>query len=476
MTKKTEPRDCKTGVAAWKEETGESSRHSRASSDKRKRVVALVALFALCVASVVCFMPLKQRITRGLWLKEGAAVTIAVTTEDGKEPTADELSKAAAVVRERLASTSLSEYDVQAQGENKLVLTLPWNVDAEAIARILGGAGRIEFARFDTIGDADALIKINAGTSGVKLQDGTYTSFMDDSMIESASVVDAGSGTYAVTFTFDEEGKKLFADVTKELAEEDSGRIAIVVDGAVITAPSVSEEIADGVVSVSGFTKNEADALASLAKGSTLSIKTTIEGTESTEPLVGKQMLWGLTIGALVLIAGVTIAAFVKFGKLAVLVGGSLVVFALTMLGMMAIGSLSNMFVLTMPGVLGGTCAAGLTAVSVWLMVADFHKKVSEGRNVRGAAMSAPRDGMRCMLMPVVVLAVLSAVAMFVPIPAVRETGTTFVLGVVSGVLATFWYAVTLLRLLASTSMQSDPDSWGIKASASVDATASEVS
>ena len=475
MAKRVESPERKTGVAAWKEETGTAQGQNKAGAEKRNRVIALALLAVLCIACVVCFMPLRQRITRGLWLKEGTAVTFTATKEDGSKPSADEMQQAASVVRSRLAATGISEYDVSVTGEDTLAITLPWNMDAQTVARSVGGAGKVEFARYDTIGDADALVKINAGTPGVELKEGTYTAFMDGSSIESASVSDLGTGVYAVSLTFNEKGKEEFAKVTEELAKV-NGRIALLVDGVVFTAPSVSEAITDGVVSVSGFSKEEAESLKALAQSDAIPLKLTLAGSESTDPLVGKQMLWGLVIGACVLLVGVTAAAFAKYGKLAVVVGGAMSVFGVTMLGMMAIGSLSNMFVLTMPGVLGGACAGCMCVVSVWLMVADFHNKVSSGRNLRGAAMTSPSDGMRRMLAPVVALSLIAIIAMFLPMPQVKEMGTAFVLGVVSGVIATYWYAITLLRLLAATAMQEHPESWGIKALATDGATAAEES
>lgn len=462
MAKKAEAPTQKTGVAAWNEEHGTAPRQGKAQSEKRFRIGALIALAAFCVACVVCFLPLKQSITRGLWLKEGEEITLKVTAEDGSVPSADDLASAANTIRTRLGKTGLSEYDVQTKGDDVIAVSLAWNEDAESIVRAVGGAGKIEFARLDEISDADALVKINAGTSNVQLKDGSYTPFLDGSSIESIDVTNLGSDYYAITINFNEEGKKTFAEVTKELAE-DSGRIALLVDGAVNTAPSVSEEITEGQVSLSGFTAVEANAFKALLDTGTLPVKTTIEGSAQTDALLGDQLLWGLVIGAAVVIVAATAIGFTRFGKLAVLVGGALVVYSLVILGLMALGSRSNMFVLTMPGVVGGLCAAALTAAAVWLMVADFHKKIADGRNVRGAAMSAPRDGMQRLLMPTCAAVVACLVLMFVPVPMLREFGTTFVLGAVSGVVSVFWFAVTLLRLLAATAIQTDPGSWGAK-------------
>lgn len=476
MAKRVESPERKTGVAAWKEETGTAQGQNKAGAEKRNRVIALALLAVLCVACVVCFMPLRQRITRGLWLKEGTSVTFTATTEDGSKPSDEQMQQAASVVRSRLGASGISEYDVSVSGEDGLVITLPWNMDAQTVAKSLGGAGKIEFARYDTIGDADALVKINAGTPGVELKDGTYTASMDGSMMDSASVTDLGSGVYAVTLTFNEEGKDQFAKLTKELAAEENGRLALIVDGVVFTAPSVSEEISDGAVSVSGFTKEEAESLKALVESDTIPLKMTLSDTASTDPLIGKQMLWGLVFGAMALLVGVTVVAYVRFGKLAVIVGGAMLVFGIVLLGMMAIGSLSSMFVLTMPGLVGGAFAGCLCVASVWLMVADFHNKVTAGRNLRGAAMTAPNDGMRVLLAPVAALSLIAVIAMFLPMPAVKEIGTTFVLGVVSGVIAAYWYAVTLLRLLAATVMPEHPVSWGVKAPSTGGAAADEES
>jgi preprotein translocase subunit SecF len=99
-------------------------------------------------------------------------------------------------------------------------------------------------------------------------------------------------------------------------------------------------------------------------------------------------------------------------------------------------------------------------------MVVDFHKKIADGRNVRGAAMSAPHDGMQRLLLPTCAAVVACLVLMFVPVAMLREFGTTFVLGAVSGVVSVFWFAVTSLRLLASGAIPADPGAWGAKTNA----------
>ena len=77
-------------------------------------------------------------------------------------------------------------------------------------------------------------------------------------------------GRWYLQLSFDDEGKKLFAALTTELAQKTppDNQIAIVVDGAVVTAPTVQSAITDGEVQITGtFSKEEAEKLAGQITG-----------------------------------------------------------------------------------------------------------------------------------------------------------------------------------------------------------------
>lgn len=460
----------KTGVAAWNEEAGIESRgaartsqHGRAQAETRGRVVALVLLAAICVACAVCAWPIKEHITRGLWLREGTAVTMSVKGADGKDATAEDVSAAASGVSARLGKMGLAEYTVEAQGED-IVIKLPNTVDAESLAKTVGGSGTIEFVRMDEIGDADALVKINAGTEDVELGAGTYTPFMDGSSVTSAEVTEVSEGSYAITMFFDEEGAKTFADVTRELAES-YGSIAIVVDGKVITAASVSEEIAGGEVSISGdFTNEEANALKAMLEGEAIPATLTFKSADKTGPLAGKAGLWGMVACSAVAFLALAIASLARHGKLAVLPAGAMVVYGLLILGMMAVASLNNLFVLTVAGVVGGAVAAAITAYAAWRVADGFSQEVKGGKSVRGAATTAPSAALRPLGLPCGVASAIALALVLVPVALVRDVSVTLVFGAISGAVAVLWYEIPLLRVLAAGPIQRNPSAWGLSA------------
>lgn len=481
MAREQKSPERKTGVAAWNESVGIDSRRSatpgarqkKSVADRRRRIAMLVVLLVLCIACMVCFWPLNEQVKRGLYLKGGTEFSMAVKDGEGAQPKADELSSAVQIVSSRMGNVGVSEYRVVAKGADALAIDLPTSDDAQSIAQTVGGPGVVEFVRMDEIGDVDALMKINAGTKGVMLEKDTYTPFMDTSSVDSATVESQGS-IHAVSLHLNEEGTTTFAQVTKELAE-DYGRIAVVVDGRVVSAPSVSQELTDGVISITGdFSLEEANALKAVIDSEPIALDVSYAGSEPVGPLLGKQLVWGIAIFAVVVFAGVTAFAFVKCGKLAVLVSGAMAVYGILMLGLMALASRLDMFVLTLAGVSGGTCAAALTVVATWLMVTRFKDKASEGKSIRGAATSAPLEATKPLRMPCFVAFAVAVVLLFLPWAALREFGLTFVFGTICGLAAFCWYGITTLRLLATGTIQENPGAWGIAQKAEREADARE--
>jgi preprotein translocase subunit SecD len=108
-----------------------------------------------------------------------------------------------------------------------------------------------------TLDEAEGFV---LGPSGVTGQ--AITSASADHMTSSAGTTVA---TWAVTVRFDQEGAIALRTLTEQLSGKslDENRLAIVLDGHVLSAPSVASPISDGVVQISGsFTQDEAEALA----------------------------------------------------------------------------------------------------------------------------------------------------------------------------------------------------------------------
>jgi len=87
------------------------------------------------------------------------------------------------------------------------------------------------------------------------------TPLLDHTALASAAVrKNAGAGLPQIEITFTEKGRKRFADVTHQNI---GNRLAIIVEGRLLSAPRILEEISGGKAMISGrFSKEEATELA----------------------------------------------------------------------------------------------------------------------------------------------------------------------------------------------------------------------
>ena len=75
---------------------------------------------------------------------------------------------------------------------------------------------------------------------------------------------DNNTGGASILITFNDEGKKLFSKITQRLINK---KLAILVDGKVLSAPTIMQAITEGKAQISGsFTLKEAKVLATKIK------------------------------------------------------------------------------------------------------------------------------------------------------------------------------------------------------------------
>ena len=113
----------------------------------------------------------------------------------------------------------------------------------------------------DEPGDNTEPMTNNASGAGGETLQVQKTPLLDYTAISSATVTrNASSGEQAINVEFSQEGKDLFAAITKENINK---RLAIVMDGNLYSAPVIRSEISGGKAQITGhFTEEEAKALA----------------------------------------------------------------------------------------------------------------------------------------------------------------------------------------------------------------------
>ena len=430
--------DPKTGVARWNESEGTPARNNTTGAETKRRKVGLGFLCVLTIALVICFMPLPTTIKRGLYLKGGSTATLEATTAEGDPADPADVSAALPIISRRLNALGVTESKVTSDG-TQISLSVPEDTDAKDVANSIGTTGVIEFIDLEEIGDADALELLESNQPGVQLKRGTYDTILDSEHVVAVEVGEVTGSYWYVSMEFDDEGAEIIADATEEIAKN-QGSIAVALDGRVFTIAGVSERLQDNGVNVP------------------------VSGGEiaTTGALLGDGISAILLGVACALIVAACAFGFARYKKLGLIVGGAGLVYLAWILGLMGIASRVNMYTLTVPAVVAAFVCGIVSLVASIMLVRYFCDHVSNGGSIKGASLSALREGLSVFIWPVVVFSLVCVIFLFVPMMMLSEFGQTGVFGVVAGLAAVVAFASTTLRVLASGSIQQDPASWGL--------------
>jgi len=202
-----------------------------------------------------------------------------------------------------------------------------------------------------------------------------------------AEIPQAGLG-FVVSLDFTGEGADKFYESTQGLAGQQfpQNAFAIVLDGRVVSYPTVNEPIPGGQAVIEGqFTQQEAQRLATVLSYGALPLSfETSEVTTVSPTLGGEQLEAGLLAGAL----GLLLVSL--YGLLYYRVLGTVVIASLAVAGAFAYGLVVLLgewigFTLTLAGIAGLIVAIGITADSFVVYFERIRDDVRDGRSIRMA-------------------------------------------------------------------------------------------
>ncbi|MEU0053649.1 protein translocase subunit SecD [Streptomyces sp. NPDC006309] len=272
-----------------------------------------------------------------------------------------------------------------------------------------------------------------------------------------------GASGWQVQMTFTSGGGKKFADITGELAKNQTpqNEFGIVLDGEVVSSPFVHGAITGGQAEISGsFKQEEAQNLANMLSYGALPLSFREESvTTVTAALGGEQLRAGLLAGAIGL-ALVVIYLVVYYRGLSLVAMASLVVSAmLTYLIMTLLGPAIG-FALNLPAVCGAIVAIGITADSFIVYFERIRDEIREGRSLRPAVERAWPRARRTILVSDFVSFLAAAVLFIVTVGKVQGFAFTLGLTTLLDVVVVFLFTKPLMTLLARRKFFADGHKW----------------
>src|SRR3954465_1566697 len=231
----------------------------------------------------------------GLDLSGGLRVEYQAVPVEGKEPSAGDMGIIKDIVERRGNSTGVSEPVVTTQGKDRVVVELPGVTDPEAVRKLVGTTGRLDFV---PLGQTQA-------TQDQTLDPKAFPPLFSGDQVSSATVGTDQNGRPAVNFVLRDTGKNLFADYTRDHIGQ---YFAITLDNSVISAPVINDSIPNGNVQITGgglggFSAKEATNLVTVLKFGSLPFPIVALSSEQISATLGSQFLNQTILAGLIGIA-----------------------------------------------------------------------------------------------------------------------------------------------------------------------------
>jgi preprotein translocase subunit SecD len=256
---------------------------------------------------------------------------------------------------------------------------------------------------------------------------------------------------WVVSLAFDDAGTEEFTKISRALYGTQK-QFAIVLDGQVISAPTMNGIITNGQAQIEGnFTEASATSLATSLKYGALPIAFDDQSTQTEivgPSLAGNQLSAGLVAGAFGL-GLVMLYCLLYYRGLGLVVLASLVVAAAATYAMVLLLSESAGFTLSLPGVAGLIVAVGITADSFIVYFERIRDEMRDGKSMRVACESGwARARNTCLAADAVSL--LAAVVLYIFAAGVVK-GFAFALGLSTliDLAVFFWFTHPMVSWLA---------------------------
>ncbi|MCD8009997.1 MAG: protein translocase subunit SecD [Lachnospiraceae bacterium] len=333
---------------------------------KRNNIIKLVVIFLIFVlgAYTVLFgiggYGNASNIILGLDVRGGVSITYEVADEDfSAEDFQDTLSKL-----ESRAQALSTEAEVYQEGDDRIVVNIPGETDAEATLEELGEPGTIEFFTYD--------------------DDGEEVVWLTGEDIQSASAGQTteeltGEVDYVVELTMTSDGAEAFAQATTENVGE---AIYIRYNDEVISSPTVQEAITGGEAQITGMESAEAaENLATMIRIGNLTLELNTISHKTVGARLGTDALEkSVTAGAiaLVLICLFMIAVYRIPGIVAAF---SLLFY--TVLVLLALNGFN--LTLTLPGIAGIILGIGMAGDANVIIYSRIREEIAAGETVGNA-------------------------------------------------------------------------------------------
>mgnify|MGYP001324122995 FL=1 len=414
-------------------------------------------------------------IKRGLDLRGGIAFTMEVTdvnesefdsSPDGVTP----MDKVIEIMSERLNAFGVAETMVRKRGDRAIEIQIPDRTTKQdpGIIEELQKPAKLEFRIVNV--DSQAEVPLQEGQEWTDEEGIPYVSMLrsdavanerpiwvrrlwsaDGEIIEEAYAKQDQMGGWEVGLDFTDEGGKIFADLTGEIANANDpasgalGRLAIVLDGQLESAPTVKQRIDGGSAVINGnFSYREAKMLSDILNNP-LKVSLTIGEKYEVSPTLAAGAL-SSSLNACLLGAVLIIAFMISWYK-----GGGLV--AVISVGtniLLVIAVLAGIFqaTFTLPGMAALVLTIGMAVDANILIFERIREELRVGKTSENALEGGYAKAFSTIIDANLTTLITASILIWLGTGPVKGFGITLAIGIVTSVFCALFISRLLMNVL----------------------------
>ncbi len=314
----------------------------------------------------------------------GDMISVMLSPEEQAATNDRTMQQSVEIVRRRVDEAGTREPTIQRQGEDRVLIQVPGIGSAQELKELIGTTARLTFhpvvgraSNAETQVESRQLLLPSIDEPGVFYILEQTPVVTGDDLVDSQPAFDQQSGQPAVTFRFNPTGARAFGEYTSANV---GAPFAIVLDGEVISAPTIRSAITGGSGQITGnFTVQQSTELAILLRAGALPAEMVFLEERTIGPELGADSIAAGQTAALIAFVAVLVFMVLSYGLFGVFAAIALVLNVGLIFGVLSLIGAT----LTLPGIAGIVLTIGM-AVDANVLV--FERIREELRTARGPA------------------------------------------------------------------------------------------
>jgi preprotein translocase subunit SecD len=387
----------------------------------------------------------------GLDLSGGLRVEYQAVAVDGKSPTSGDMSVIKDIVERRVNTTGVSEPVVTTQGADRVVVELPGVTDPEAVRKLVGQTGQLEFV---PLGSTQV-------TAGQTLDLKTYPPLFGGDQVASATVGTDQNGRPAVDFVLKSAGSSAFADYTSKNV---GAYFAITLDNAVVSAPVIQNAIPNGNVQITGgglagFNAADATNLVTILKYGSLPFPIKELSSEQISATLGSQFLTQTVLAGLIGIALVFAFMLIYYRLPGAVASFALIYYTLVMYAIFRLVPVT----LTLAGIAGFVLSVGMAVDANILIFERMKEELRVGKSLPAAVEAGFNRAWNSILDSNVSSLITATILYALGSSVIRGFALVLILGVLVSMFSAIVVTRSILRWIVRQEWARRPSVYGLR-------------